>query len=382
MLETSIFWVPFPDGADIRQVDPRAICGQASAREVDSLVDVFTRSGRGSLGLWSSWERAVDTAQRTGLPVQFTYGVFDPAVAGRRIGNPTYSLDSFDEAAEQGANMVAVVPVRSQTSIVGFRVRLPFDKLPVWSELRARPLAEQRAALTDPERRRQLLEIARTGTLPGEPGMVARPPNWETMQILDRALPPYRTVAQVAAERGQDPFEVFVDLAVEHDFERLFAQPLTYNPDRASWLEMFRHPRTVISLADTGAHTSQACDWQASTYFLGYWVRQEQEFTWEEGVRMFTSEPAAVWGGLGGRGLLREGLVADLNVFDPEAIAPDVPVVDDGLPAGGVRLLSLPIGMKATIVNGEVVFADGEHTGALPGQLLTGAARRGVPANA
>jgi N-acyl-D-amino-acid deacylase len=135
---------------------------------------------------------------------------------------------------------------------------------------------------------------------------------------------------------------------------------------------MFRHHRSVVSLADTGAHTSQACDWMAPTYFLGYWVRQEQEFTWEEGVRMFTFDPASVWGGLGGRGLVREGFVADLNVFDPETVAPTVPVMNHDLPAGGLRLMSEPVGMKATVVNGEVVFVDGEHTGALPGQILTG----------
>jgi N-acyl-D-amino-acid deacylase len=378
MLESSIFWAPFPDGADIRDVDPRAICAQASTREVDALVDVFARAGRGSLQMWAPWETAVHASAKSGLPVQFMYGVFDPEVAGRRIGVPGYSLQSYDEAAERGAQMIAVIPPRSQTSVLGFRVRLPFDALPLWSELRSRPLAEQRTALTDPSQREQLLHVARTGTLPGQPGMVARPPNWATMQILDRALPPYRTVGQVAAERGQDPYEVFLDLAMANDFDRLFAQPLTHNPDRATWLEMFRHPRSVISLADTGAHTSQACDWCAPTYFLGHWVRNEQEFTWEEGVRLFTFDPASVWGGLGGRGLVREGFVADLNVFDPETIAPDLPFVADDLPAGGVRLLSLPIGIKATVVNGQLVFEDGKHTGALPGQVLTGAAPWGT----
>jgi N-acyl-D-aspartate/D-glutamate deacylase len=378
MLESTLWFSPFPPGTDIREVDPRAICGQASDAEVDALVDVLARSGRGSIEMWGPWERAVQASAQTGRPVQFVYGVFDPAVSGPRIGVPDFSLQSFDDAAARGAQMLAMIPARSQTSMIGFRARLPFDVLPMWKELRERPLEEQRVALTDPVRRQQLLDIARNGQYPARPGMVARAPRWEGLQILDRTLPPYRTVGEVAAARGVDPYELFVDLSLESNFDRLFADPLTYNPGRDEWLKMFRHPRSVISLADTGAHTSQACDWCAPTYFFGHWVRNEQEFTWEEAVRMFTFDAASVWGGLGGRGILREGFVADLNVFDPTTVAPDIPVVTDDLPANGLRLMCDPIGMKATVVNGQAVFLDGVHTGALPGQVLSAGTGRGT----
>jgi N-acyl-D-amino-acid deacylase len=378
MLESSLWFAPFPPGTDIREVDPRAICGQASDAEVDALVEVLVRSGHGSIEMWGQWDRAVDASARTGRPVQFVYGVFDPETAARRVEVPDFSLQSFDAAAERGAQMLAMIPVRSQTSMIGFRAKLPFDVLPKWAELRARSLEEQRAALTDPVRRHELLEIARNGPYPARAGMVANAPRWERMQILDRTLPPYRTVAEVAAERGVDPFELFIDLSLESNFDRLFAEPLTYNPGRAEWLEMFRHPRSIISLADTGAHTTQACDWCAPTYFFGHWVRNEQEFTWEQAVRMFSFDAASVWGGMGGRGILREGFVADLNVFDPETVAPDMPVVTDDLPANGLRLMCEPIGMKATIVNGQPIFLDGVYTGALPGQILTAASGRGT----
>ena len=175
-----------------------------------------------------------------------------------------------------------------------------------------------------------------------------------------------------------DPLDVFIDASLETDFHRLFSQPATTDHPRETWLRMLRHPRSVVSLADTGAHVAQAMDYVSPTYFLGYWVRQEQEFTWEEGVRMFTFDPASVWGGLGGRGLLREGLVADLNVFDPDTIAPAMPDADNGLPGGGKRLTCGALGIVATLVRGEVVFRDGEPTGTLPGRLLTGMARRGT----
>ena len=160
-------------------------------------------------------------------------------------------------------------------------------------------------------------------------------------------------------------------MSLESDFHQLFSQPVTWNHDRDTWLEMLRHPCSVISQADTGAHVAQAVDWVTPTFFLGYWVRQEQEFTWEEGVRMFTSDPASVWGGLGGRGVLRQGAVADVNVFDPESISPAIPDADSGLPGDGKRITCEPLGMVATLVNGEVVFRDAVHTGALPGTVLS-----------
>jgi N-acyl-D-aspartate/D-glutamate deacylase len=164
---------------------------------------------------------------------------------------------------------------------------------------------------------------------------------------------------------------VFLDLCLESDFHRLFSQPGTWDHTREGWLELLRHPTSVISQNDTGAHTAQAADWVMPTWFLGYWVRQEEEFTWEEGVRKFTSDPAAVWGGLGGRGLLREGAPADVNVFDPATISPAIPDADNGLPGGGKRLICDVVGMVATVVGGAVTFRDGEHTGVLPGAVLS-----------
>ena len=91
----------------------------------------------------------------------------------------------------------------------------------------------------------------------------------------------------------------------------------------------------------------------------------------EEAVNMLTFVPASHWG-LRGRGLLREGFAADINVFDPTTIAPQMPVVKHDLPAGAKRLVQKADGIAATIVNGDVLLRDGEHTGALPGQLVRG----------
>jgi N-acyl-D-aspartate/D-glutamate deacylase len=86
---------------------------------------------------------------------------------------------------------------------------------------------------------------------------------------------------------------------------------------------------------------------------------------------MVTLVPATLWG-FHDRGLIREGLAADLVVFDPGTISAEMPEVVDDLPAGARRLIQRARGVAATVVNGEVLLRDGKHTGALPGRLLRG----------
>ena len=91
----------------------------------------------------------------------------------------------------------------------------------------------------------------------------------------------------------------------------------------------------------------------------------------EDAIRMLTLTPATAWG-LTGRGLLREGFVADVNVLDPATVGPQLPTVATDLPGGAKRLVQTATGFLATIVGGQVVLDNGTHTGALPGQLLRG----------
>jgi N-acyl-D-aspartate/D-glutamate deacylase len=98
-------------------------------------------------------------------------------------------------------------------------------------------------------------------------------------------------------------------------------------------------------------------------------VRERQALTLEEAIPMITSRPASIFR-LHDRGLLREGLAADITVFDPEVVAPTMPKLVHDLPAGARRLVQTATGYLATIVNGHVFTSNGEATEARPGQLL------------
>jgi N-acyl-D-amino-acid deacylase len=316
-------------------------------------------------GLREYHVRLRDLAVESGCPV--TWGLFS-----RREAPDVWRayLALLDETAAAGGRMFAQVHSRALTVVLSFETNLPFDRLPVWRELRALPLAEQKQRLHDPALRRRLVESARERDLRRAIGAEARPASYEWIFVMDTAEGPHRSVADVARERGVDPVDAMIDLALEADLRRFFLQPIA-NEDQAHALELIKHPRTVVTFSDSGAHVSQIMDASLQTHLLAHWVRAKQALTLEEAVRMLSFEPATRWG-FADRGLIREGFAADLVVFDPDTVAPEMPEVVRDLPAGARRLVQRARGISATVVNGEVLLRDGKHTGALPGRLLRG----------
>src|SRR5437870_4303771 len=282
----------------------------------------------------------------------------------------TTSRSPLHETAAAGGRMFAQVHSRGLNVVLSFKSQLPFDHLPAWKPFRALPLAEQRERLRDPETRRRLIAGAHETPDRRALGTEARPFPYEWIFLYDDVAGPHRTVAEIARERGVDPAEAMIDLALERDLERFFIHPVA-NEDQDTVLEMMRHPRAVVTFSDSGAHVSQIIDSSLQTHLLSHWVRAKQAFTLEQAVRMLTLVPATHWG-FADRGLVREGFAADLIVFDPDTISPELPEVVNDLPAGARRLVQRARGIAATIVNGEVLLRDGKHTGALPGQLLRG----------
>ena len=309
--------------------------------------------------------RLRDLAVDSGRPI--TFGVFSRSAAPD-VWRKYLAL--LDETAAAGGRMFAQVHSRSLSALLSFKTQMPFDRLPLWKEIRALPWAEQLQRFRDPELRRKLVEASGAKDERRALGTEARQADYDRLLLFDTVEGPHKTVAQVARERGQHPAEAMIDLAVAKDLDCFFLQPVA-NEDQDKALEIMRHPRTVTTFSDSGAHVSQLMDSSLQTHLLYHWVRRKQAFTLEQAVRMLTLVPATLWG-FHDRGLLREGMAADVVVFDPDTIAAEMPEVVDDLPAGARRLIQRTRGIAATVVNGEVVLRDGKHTGALPGKLLRG----------
>jgi N-acyl-D-amino-acid deacylase len=372
---------PAHETPDARPVASRAASWDEVRRLVGVMGDlnagIFELAGEGvdrapgDPGLREYHVRLRDLAVETGRPV--TFGVFS------RRGAPDVwrrYLALLDETAAAGGRMFAQVHSRSLSALLSFKTQLPFDRLPVWRELRALPLDEQGRRLRDPDLRRRLIEASGARDSRRPVGTEARPADYDWLLVFDTVEGPHRTVAEVARERGQHPAETMIDLALAKDLDLFFLQPVA-NEDQDMALELMRHPRTVTTFSDSGAHVSQLMDSSLQTHLLSHWVREKQAFTLEEAVRMLTLVPATLWG-FADRGLIREGMAADLVVFDPDTIAAEMPEVVDDLPAGARRLIQRARGIAATVVNGEVLLREGKHTGALPGQLLRGPLGRRV----
>ncbi len=196
-------------------------------------------------------------------------------------------------------------------------------------------------------------------------------PDYGNMYVVYSAVSRNPTVAELAVKRNKDPVEVMMDLALESNFNQLFMQfdEATVPKSEEQALATLRHPRTVMTFSDSGAHVSLIMDSSIHTHLLAYWMRERGAFTLEEAVKMITLAPAVAWG-FKDRGLVRQGCIADLNVFDPETIAPQIPTIENDLPTGARRLKQKSSGISATVIGGKVAFRDGEHSGALGGQLL------------
>jgi N-acyl-D-amino-acid deacylase len=347
----------------------------ASWDEVVALVGVMGELGTGVFETADGGMSAADPDERAeGLrrlqalaadtQVPITFGM----VATKWSG---YLLDFLDESAEVGGRFIAQTHCRGISVLLSLKTRLPFDLIDSWSDLRNRTLADQLRILGDPETKQPYVQAAIDADYSRWSGVgaQARPPDFDGIRVYQHGLPPNPSVAEVAAKRGVHPAEAMIDLSVESGGNQLFIQPSLYQQDEQVLLRAMRHPRTVMTFSDSGAHLSQIADSSIHTHLLGHWVRERQEFTLEEAVRMITLAPAMAWG-FSDRGLVRAGMRADLNVFDPVTVGPAVPELVDDLPAGGRRLEQRSHGFAATLVNGEVTILDGEPTGATPGQLV------------
>ena len=308
--------------------------------------------------------RLRDLAVESGVPQ--TWGMFSVRAAPD-LWRPYFDL--LDETAAAGGRMFAQVHSRALSSLLSFESNTPFDSWEYWSEFRQLPLAEQAAKMRNPEIKAKLIEIAsREYTGPRIVGAEARPPEWDYIYPMDDMVYDKPSMAELARAKGVHPVELMIDMALQRDLKMFFRQPIA-NEDQAQVLDMMKHPRSVITFSDSGAHVSQIMDSSLQTHLLSYWVREKQAMTLEEAIKQITYNTATMWG-LHDRGLIREGMAADLVVFDADTIGARMPDVVHDLPAGAKRLKQTADGILNTVVNGEILLTNNEHSGAVPGRLL------------
>ncbi len=316
------------------------------------------------------WMRQL--GKETGRPVTFAC-----------LQNPTDPdqwkrlLAVVDEDAAEGGCLTPQVAQRPAGLLLGFESSFhPFMLRPAFHPYWNLPREEKRRKLAEPEVRAAIL--ADEPDLRGRPGVTAIIASaWNMMFPLgdppDYEPGPEKSIAAIAEREGREGAEVAYDRMLAGDF--LYLPLLGYaNGHLEPIREMMLHERSVFGLSDGGAHCGLVCDASMPSFLLTHWVRDRDRgdrIPLEVLVEQQTRRTAAFYG-MEDRGVLAPGMRADLNVIDFDGLHIHAPEMVYDLPGGGRRLIQKVDGYRYTIKNGEVIYEDGEPTGALPGGLVRG----------
>ena len=245
--------------------------------------------------------------------------------------------------------------------------------MPKWREVLSSPIPQRIAMLRDPAVRAALNEdfrTARTRVFSGE---------WQDISVThtrpEHQQAAGRSIEDLAVAAGRAPIDVFLDLALSEDLKTGFKILDFANRDQDALATMLKHPHAVVGLSDGGAHTKLFSLGKYPVEFLAHWIRDRELMSLEEAHWRLSFVPAWIVG-LHDRGVLREGMAADVIVYDFEGlrIDPEEPSMIYDLPGGEGRLIQRAVGIDYTIVNGQVAFEGQNCTGARPGALLRSAA--------
>ena len=345
----------------------------AGASELWAIAEAVGRTGKGvfeMVGDWGDLDAEFDLmakmARVSGRPLSMTIAVPDSRPdLGRQL------LGRIAQADAAGIPLRAQVASRPVGVLVGLQSTYhALLSCPSYHPIAALGLAERVARLREPEVRARLVaELA------------AQPAH--TFNQLDKLFPlgeipdyepsPDASVAADAARRGIDPHEALYDALLARDGTELLYVPVMNYGDGDFELtkEMLAHPLSVPGLGDAGAHVGFLCDGSMPSFLLSHWGRNRtrgETLPVEQLVKWQCADTAALVG-FHDRGTLAAGQRADINLIDFDQLKLRAPEMVFDLPAGGRRLMQRANGFVATLVAGQAVLADGELTGALPGQL-------------
>jgi len=277
------------------------------------------------------------------------------------------SMEFVDELARDGLRVYPMYAAHRGGAYYALDTTFLFDDMPTFRDVLILPEPDRGAALRDPAVRDRI-----RAELAGPPAP-SFPIQYDLTTVYSVHRPEHadwvgRTLTDLTAERGGDPLDGFLDLALADDLKTtFFVTPLLERGGRVVTEALVDHPLAMAGSSDGGAHLMSFVGADYTTRLLTEWVPAHLSF--EEAVRRLTAIPAATHG-LRDRGAVRVGAWADLVLVDRESLGVGATRWVDDFPAGAGRLVVDATGYRAVIVNGEVLLDDGVATGTLPGHVL------------
>ena len=279
-------------------------------------------------------------------------------------------IDYMERAAKQGAQVYAVARCQRLDHLFNLAMLVPFfEAWPTWKDVLSQPRERVKQLLQDPETRAKmkreaheadpgLAEYRKLAKINFRMGKSGKYSQYEGMSL-----------GEIGQKIGKDPVDVILDFSLEEDLEAEFAFIGTRNGDMNAVAELIQSPYSLAGLSDAGAHTDRLSGSYFSSFMLSHWVRDQGVLLLEDAIRRLTSMPASLYG-ITDKGRIQEGLSGDVVIFDLDKIKWMPTERFHDFPGGESRLGNRAEGYEHLIVDGEVVFEDGRHTGALPGRLI------------
>lgn len=166
-----------------------------------------------------------------------------------------------------------------------------------------------------------------------------------------------KSIIEIAESKDKDPFDTVFDIIIE---EKAASSMVLFYISERDMFKVMRHPAVMV--ATDGLLSGKPHPRAYGTYakILGRYVREEKKLPLEEAIRKMTSFPAERLG-LWNRGLLREGMYADITIFDSKKI------IDR---ATYEKPHQYPEGVLYVLVNGEIALEKGQRNRVLSGKVL------------
>jgi N-acyl-D-aspartate/D-glutamate deacylase len=295
----------------------------------------------------------------------------DAEAAARRAEK---MLHVSDLARERGGEVLALTIPCPPTIYVNLHNGIGFDSMPgLWRTIFRLPLEERVAQFASGDIRLQLLADAALMPMDSPVAYKARFGEYSVVGVhaeQNKSLEG-RSVGEIARERGCEPLDALLDIAIDDGLTTTFA-PDTGGEQRSAYelrARLWRDDRTLIGASDAGAHLDMIDTFAFSTILLQRGVREHSVVTLEEAVHLIT-ERIARYFGLVDRGLIAAGFNADLVVFDEATVGRGATAMRFDVPGGSGRIYADADGIPHVIVNGVQIVRNGEHTGLLPGRVL------------
>ena len=292
------------------------------------------------------------------IPTTFS-PLFDSAATPQNVPR---TLARVEEQFARGARVWPQMQTRPiDISFSLLRPSLFFSRLPRWVRVLRLPLAERLAALKNPTIADKMIEDAGLdGGLAMLGELVLRGGDAAPAELAGR------TLAQIAAQRGESPARALINLSLEHGLDVAFLAASRGHDATDRIGPMLASPYVHIGASDGGAHLASFATYGDTGYLFSEFVRKAGALTLEAAVKKITSETAEIWG-LKDRGLLQVGKAADIVVFDADTIGRGEERPQFDMPGDGMRYVRDAIGVEAVVVNGQMAWADGAYTEARAG---------------